>query len=277
MTSTPAESQTVKVLDYSRALVEADVNQQTINKIAAKRATQHEQHSTELRAIRVEYFDLEEQLRHRKEDAVSAVESKREGEAKAASDEITKLEEPIRLVKRVLLFKKVQKEGNNPVGHPTIHAYNDRELSVIGSLSDTSTLVLDVVLAENDKPKNKYSLVIVGNSAFRSILEPPHYYGAPFNTFGERCDIESGIRDFPTKEELQAWFAKNKMKILADYIKSHTETEAEYLIVAANCNTPEWEKAYWKDRKDYYENHYSHGTEQPEYAVVCSELNKLEN
>ena len=264
------------IVNYPRILAEAEANQLLIDRIESQAEIKSEQREIELRAIRRKYIDLEEELRREGADALSAVQAVKDQESKETTAEITRLSEPLQTVKRVLLFKRIQKNGDDAVGHVEVRAYHNKESLIIGSLSDTPTLVIDAVLAENGKPKNKYSLLVVGMATFGGMMESQKYgYSAPVDTKG-RCNIRMSIRDFPTKGELYAWYEKHKAGILADYIKEHQEIEAEYREVVVKCNTPEWEKAYWKDRKDYYENHYSHGTEQPEYALVCMELSKLE-
>jgi hypothetical protein len=142
----------------------------------------------------------------------------------------------------------------------------------MGSLIETTSLIIDLVAVENGKPKNKFSLTAIGNSAFRDVLKPTYDYGSSIFT---TCDLLVTLRDFPTMEELSTWLSKHKSVILSEYMTNHNEVEAEYLQVVACCNTREWDKAYWEDRKDYYENRYSHGTEQPEYTNVIRELGKL--
>ena len=82
-------------------------------------------------------------------------------------------------------------------------------------------------IVDNGKPKNKFSLVVVGKTIFNEKLCKKNYdYGCHFRSY--RDNINSLLRDAPTKEELLTYFEKIKPNILKDYLEEHKKVEQEY-------------------------------------------------
>jgi hypothetical protein len=130
-------------------------------------------------------------------------------------------------------------------------------------------------LVENDrKPTNKYSLCIVGRTIFN--LDEfkdvrPRNYGLPCHTSGENIAIE--VKAGKTREELVRYC--DKYKGFNGNLKDLEDLEKEYLEVIKLWELKEWKIAYWENQKDYYEKHYSHGEETPEYKEVLNKLEEL--
>jgi len=224
-------------------------------------------------------------------------ENKNSKEMEKFKEKIEKEKEPsfekIGEFKRILEFIKISKKENkiNPVvyffDYPRNEKgevirtengnYPDKEkqyLKPLRILKNDEFAKIQTFIYENDKPKNKYTLCIIGKTIFnKKLIEKiPYYYG--LGVHDEDTNIRAWLRDAPTKEELIKWIDKKK-DVLKDFLEEHKAVEKEYKEVIESTKTKDWQKAYWESRKDYYENFYSHGTETDEYKHVLGELKKL--
>lgn len=65
-------------------------------------------------------------------------------------------------------------------------------------------------IVKNKKPKNCYSLLIVGNSKIRKLFDGRHLYGYGLTAMKGGYPIQMGLRDAPTVQELLTGLEKNK-------------------------------------------------------------------
>ena len=144
-------------------------------------------------------------------------------------------------------------------------------------LEQNEFLKMSCFITENDKPKNKYSLIVVGNSFFcnrlgeseRLLNNMVYYYGVNGHT--DNVNIRISIKDFSTTKQAEEYINKNSDKILKDFREEHNKAIEDYKAVIENTNTIEWEIAVLEDEKYYYE----HNKEEPRYKEVIKELQRL--
>jgi len=148
----------------------------------------------------------------------------------------------------------------------------------IKTIKNDEYAVIKVFIVENDKPKNKLSLVVVGSSIFNKDLftQRRDFYSYGLSCHTSHNSIQLVIKDKPTKEELLQYLEKHKKNILKDYLLEHDQLEKDYEKTIQLTNNKQWELAYWEDKKDYYENRYSHGIETEEYKDVLKQIKILE-
>lgn len=127
-------------------------------------------------------------------------------------------------------------------------------------LNDTY-LKVKLLIVQNEKPVNKYSLVAIGKCLFPEyLLELPRSYGQPYYTDG-RYEIETTIRDFPTVEQAKDWLNnhKGKLNLVAGYEtvkKEYQDTIQNYKVrdfedlVMVEC--PCGRYYYTEFERDYY-------------------------
>lgn len=188
---------------------------------------------------------------------------------------ITEKRKIIDQVKRILLLKKIAKKHPNPCFE--VKSYRDKDIEVIESLVKTSCIDLRVYVYGNSKPKNKYTLAVIGNSIFvdfdHKLIDLPCFYSLGLND--HQANVRIWLKDNSTVESLKEYYHKNKGKLLNEILAKHAKLELEYQAVQKNNNTQEWEQLYWENEKQYYENHVCGGTETEEYEAILSELAKL--
>ena len=136
---------------------------------------------------------------------------------------------------------------------------------------------IKVFIINNRKPKNKYSLIVAGNTIFDNDtlnIKIPYSYGV--DCYEKNANIFFRIKDAPNKEDLTVYFNKNKAKILKDFLIEHKKAEAEFEeIKKMTINNKEWEIIYLEEKKYYYENNVCRGTETQEYKEIIKKLKEL--
>jgi hypothetical protein len=100
------------------------------------------------------------------------------------------------------------------------------------------------MIISNDKPTNRYSLIVMGNTAFFDSFDYPllncpesnkpeqwqnaaYYSSGPYAVGNARIDIT--IKTAKTPEELREYAKKHK--ILADFLSEYERVKAEYETV----------------------------------------------
>jgi len=152
-------------------------------------------------------------------------------------------------------------------------------LKPIDTLYNDKTLILKVFIGDNDKPKNKKRLFVLGKSVLISkhyeneVIKIPYNYG--IKTHEENASIRSLLKDFPTEKEAKAYYNKNKIKVLKNFIIEHKNAVAELEEVRKNTNSKEWKLLYLETKRDYYINSYSGYEENEDYKKVLKQIADL--
>ena len=284
------ENKIITIEQYQQA-------KQELKKLKEKDTIMREQQDKETDALRDKYWELERKQRDRKNNEGTKL-TKRHDEEK---EKIRKQEQPHVAVtneySRIMTMMETSKNYEKPefkvykFDYPrdekgeVIHVqrgncldYPDRiEIAYkpIHTVKDDKYAKIQIFIIDNDKPKNKFSLIVAGKTIFHEkIIKPSYYYGIHCQT--TNVNILKGIVDKPTKEELETYYKRNKDRFLKQLIEELEKVEPEYENTTANTDNKQWEIAYWEHEKDYYE-HYHRGTERPEYKQVLEKLSKLKD
>jgi len=173
-------------------------------------------------------------LEEGRDQATGEVQERFEQDRDQKDKEIEGLQVVINQVKRILDFLMVDTSKDLAIDDDDVNPYKDRAKENLGYLFDDDYLKIKLYIIENDKPKNKFSLIAIGRCLFgETLLDLHRGYGVPVNT-GFGCNIERGIRDMPSVEELKTWqespsAGNTFFGLKGDYEK----VKAEYLDVIA--------------------------------------------
>lgn len=224
------------------------------------------------------YRDKIWQLERQKREKEYEIENKIAELDIAAKAEFTELRKPIKELKKIVSLMHLLKQGKQDLNLVAYNYYygDKKYVELVDTLVDDKCLNLRVYMYENRKPKNKYTLCLAGASIFydNDLINYPHDYGCDIHFENRNVSIIVNLKEAPTKQELLNWWNKNKNRTFWNS-EEHAELVKLYEWVKENCNTDEWELAYLFDRKDYYENHYSRGTETEEYKEVIKQIERL--
>lgn len=138
---------------------------------------------------------------------------------------------------------------------------------------------IKMFIVPNGKPKNCYSLYVIGICPFFSLPNIFGYNKGLQNYISgihedNNPEIRIVLRASYSKKELLKYAEKTHKKIDA-LLQTIDERAVEYNKAIALLNDVEWLKFYYEKRKEYYETDWSNGTKEPEYKEVCKKLEKL--
>lgn len=254
----------------------------------------------ELEKIRYKYQELMQNLEHKKRQEEKKIIDKRTQFEEKIKSEINPHYEQITQFKKILTFMRIQKDKRDL--HFEVYKYDyprDEHGEVmrvqrgncldypekikipynaIEVIKNDKYAIIKIFVVENDKPKNKFSLVVVGKSIFNEDLftQRRNFYSYHLSCDTDYVTVRLSIIDRPTREELLQYLEKHKKNILKDYLAEHDQLERDYEKTIQLTNNKQWELAYWEDKKNYYENHYSNGIETEEYKEVLKQIKILE-
>jgi len=134
---------------------------------------------------------------------------------------------------------------------------------IIDTIRDDKYCKIVVNIDTNGKPKNEYSLYLVGYSLFNED------FGKEFNRFPR---YSKNLLDKPTEEELKGYWNRNKEKIIKSINEEINKLIIEYEEAEKLYEIKEWKIAYLENKLNYYTNHYSHGEETQGYKDIISKL-----
>jgi len=150
-----------------------------------------------------------------------------------SKEKINELYKNIEKVERILSFLKPTHRTAEWVDfdEDKVKAYRDCHIEKIGTFYRDECIKIVAYISENGKPKNKYTLAIVGRIGFRhEEIEGWKSCGVHIHTDGF-FDVEISITDRSTIEEIKAYYEKNKEKILKPQLEQYQEIKKEYLDV----------------------------------------------
>ena len=180
--------------------------------------------------------------------------------------------------KRILTLMDIARRHPEPAAMGSVHTYRV-EMPIFDTFRADDYKQIGVWIVPNGKPKNKFALIVRGWSLFahNETLGLDKYRNSYVSGVNEKphATIGATLREGPAEAELQAWYAKHKPGLITAYLVEHAMMEAPYREAQGLLDNPAWLRLYLEDRKDDYENRYSHGTEQPEYKAVLAELAAL--
>lgn len=154
---------------------------------------------------------------------------------------IKELEPEIQGIDRKIEFLKHREKSNGKtlqLDDEAIKPYHDRELVKLGTLYEDEFTIIKLFATENDRPKNRWTLMAIGDTLLRDLLEMPHEYGLPIH-IGTYADIQIELKHLPTLEEIKA-YAEHRRKdlmrghLVANFSAAYEGVKRAYLDTVNN-------------------------------------------
>jgi len=181
------------------------------------------------------YYDRIRALQDERDKKINELNKQLKEKENTKEQEREKLEGVIIKIQRIIKFLKTKKKdiviNENDVKYYDRYNTKDKKpLEWLGYLYSDEFLKIKLLIAENDKPKNKYSLIVYGKCIFTDdIIKFPYSYGINLNDNYNGLNLKILIKDTSTIEELKKYLEKNKDKILKEKIEEYKEIKKEYL------------------------------------------------
>jgi len=185
---------------------------------------------------------LKDEIKDRELDKISEVQSQAASERSTVNEhahdiiaplienverltlEIADVEQKIKHLKyrEKIAGKTVQFDDSKAIAHRY-------ELKPLGLLYEDEFTIIKLFIVGNDRPKNKYTLSMVGNTLLDGLIKVPYDYGCNVD-YG---NIRRSILSRPTVEELER-YAQNlrhhEISYYADVKEQYLQTVADYTL-----------------------------------------------
>lgn len=149
---------------------------------------------------------------------------------------IRELEPEIYGVERKIEFLKNREkiEGKKTqLDDETIKPYRDRRLVKLGTLYEDKFTIIKLFAVENERPKNRWTLMAIGDTLLRELVNMPHSYGLPIH-IGTYADIQIGLKHLPTLEEIKAYAEHRRKDLMRRHLVAYEEVKSAYLDTVNN-------------------------------------------
>lgn len=159
-------------------------------------------------------------------------------------------------VKRIIAMLKTA-ESITPAPHVEdgeITTYHGEYLEMLGYLYKDEYLKIRLLITENGKPKNRYSLRAYGYCAFRdnTLLKRQggvFTYGTPSLKERESYQVRLELGSFPSIEDTKKYAENHKNKAMKRFIADYEALKAEYLEVTAKYRLSDFERITKDEKK----------------------------
>lgn len=231
-------------------------NQNKIDNICNARSRIETSYTNEIERLQYKVYQPKiDALVQERDNIITAQKNSLEATKLELDKEIGELHKPIEQVKRILMFLQLESNPNinkliiddAEIEPPDKDWRNNVEpyRESLGYLFDDDYLKIKIFVINNDKPKNKYSLIAVGKSLFHdNLLDYPYSYSyyVNLNGFHNNFKILIRLQDASSIEELKVWFDKHKTKLFIEEIKKYQEVKTEYLETLRDYKTVDFQE-----------------------------------
>jgi hypothetical protein len=239
--------------------------------------------------IKESYQEKLRLLEDEQREKLHSAERTRDTKVEIIRDQREPLTATVSRVQKILKIMEIIKD--NPQLHPIeIYTYSDKDeqgnyirdkrkiyIDPIQVLRSDMYGTFNLYIVPNDKPKNKYSLIIRGSTIFDNMF-PFRSQGYIFKV-NDNAGISITIKDAPTVKELLAYIDRpvNMQKIMGMIPEDLITIIEEHKEATELLKDVRWQVLYLESRKHYYEENVHNGTEDPEYKEILKQIRELKS
>ena len=222
-------------------ILQYQTNSRKIRDLSINKRKLEEAHKKADHELTWSYRDKINALEKERDDKATTLNQEYGAQTEAIETETAQQYEIIKEVERILMFLALK--PREIVWDDTLITNKGRGwgpeplLESLGEIYSDEWLKIRVMLLENRKPVNKYSVCIYGRCMFigrndrETFLKYPHSYGVPGNHTG--MQIAEVLKEFPTVASAKAWYEKQKHLFLKPFIEEYLKVKEEYKRIHA--------------------------------------------
>lgn len=237
------------ILDAVAMVEEYLNNQKETARIRTEAEASEEAVKTEMRDLNDEFYKKERELDDEKSRRLSALNNKIKTSEAETKEALNPLWERMNRVKRIIALLRIAEtiQPVKDIQEGEITTYHEEYLEWLGCLYKGDYLTIRLLITENKKPKNKYSLLAYGRCAFedQKILNrrEVYSYGTPnVNDHAGGFQVKLELGSFPTIPDAKAYAQKSANKPLKQFIDDYVKLKAEYMEVTATYTLSDFEQ-----------------------------------
>lgn len=176
-------------------------------------------------------------LKEKKDMFIREIEADRSGHTKAIEEKINVLAETLKITERKIAIlentdKIEEKTKEVELDKTLFESTGSSQLIWLDDLVKEKYLHIILCIAENNRPKNRYSLVAYGRCAFYPIMDNIRgsYASCHVNMSDHKANpmFDEISYNAPTIEEVQEYAKKNRSSIMLAFLAKYRQTKEEY-------------------------------------------------
>lgn len=239
------------VTDAGAMITQYNKNKKEIASLENTQETLEKEKREQINEIAMRYNTTIHELDKQKNRENDKLQEDIDSAEKETSQKIEKLSEAKTTLDRVLYFLKIENKKLDSSSLNEIKNYHDKHLETAQTWSD-ECMELRLLIAENDRPKNKYSIIIAGKSKIGShdrddsILVLPYSYGTHINAW--HLDILTDVKHFTSINDAKKYLKTYDIQsILKDFFVRYNAVKTEYDSVISKYTLSDFEQIINKD------------------------------
>lgn len=275
-------------MENMNLISEYEKAQTQVNSLLKKEHELEKHYDKESHEVKYLYWDKIYELERERDQKIHKLMDTLNTEKEHIRVELIPHNETVSKVQRILKMMTLNAELHKP----EVYYYSNRDangnyisnkrkviLTPIKTIFWDDYNIISLYIVPNGNSVNQYSLVIRGYTPFSEFLNHLSYgyvhtvneNYSPIRIIIKTAEDEQTLRDYIDRPR--------NMKRIMEMIQEDNllKLSEEYKKAMELYQQKEWKILHLKERKYYYENHYSHGTETDEYKEVLSKLRELEN
>ena len=245
------ESVPLDVTDAGAMITQYNKNKKEITSLEQTQETLEKEKREQINEITMRYNTTIHELDKQKNRENDKLQEDIDSAEKETSQKIEKLSEAKTTLDKVLYFLKIENKKLDSSSLNEIKNYHDKHLETSQTWSD-ECMELRLLIAENDRPKNKYSIIIAGKSKIGShdrndsILVLPYSYGVHINAW--HLDILTDVKHFTSISDAKKYLKTHDIQsILKDFFAQYGIVKSEYESVISKYTLSDFEQIINKD------------------------------
>jgi len=220
-------------------------NETEIDRLSKMRDEEGKRYEAEARKIHDWYWRKTRALEDRKDNDLYAIQKERTRLEDVVSTRIETLYQPIKQIKRILTFLRMETEeltiDDEKLKQKDV-SWRETYFEPLGYLIDDDFLKVRLYITDNSRPKNKFTLAVVGICGFPdSIIEWRHGYVHDLDTWHVPHNIVMELKVAASIEELKIFLNKRREHLISLIKQNYDEVKAEYLEVISTFKLEDFE------------------------------------
>lgn len=235
------------ILDAKAVVEEYLKNQKEIALISKKAEASERALKTEMQELNDEFYKKERELDDEKSRRQAALNNKLKTVEAETKEALNPLWERMNRVKRIIALLRIAEtiQPVRDIEDGDITTYHEEYLEWLGCLYKGDYLTIRLLITENKKPKNRYSLLAYGRCAFedQTLLKKCYSYGLPnLKDYRGGFNVTHELGCFPEISDAKAYAQKSANKPLKQFIDDYVKLKAEYMEVTATYTLSDFEQ-----------------------------------
>lgn len=235
------------ILDAKAVVEEYLKNQKEIALISKKAEASERTVKTEMQESNDEFYKKERELDDEKSRRQAALNNKLKTVEAETKDALNPLWERLNRVKRIIALLRIAEmiQPVRDIEDGDITTYHGESLEWLEHIYKDDFLKIRLLITENKKPKNRYSLLAYGRCAFHNekLLKKCYSYGLPnLRDYTGGFNVTHELGCFPSVEDIKKTLSKYPDKALKTYIADFEALKREFQEVTGTYKLSDFEQ-----------------------------------